>query len=380
MPAFVIPRKPIPFANEPYWVKFHAPFNGESPVTPDVVTPTVRIDRNLLRGLDLVMHDGRKIRFFTIGSDNHPGGRFPGETVRVTQGQIVHANVKTQTGTHTIHWHGIEPTTMNDGVGHPSMELGEYTYQWQPNFAGTYFYHCHKNTVLHFEAGLYGLMIFDPPTGPGRAAATVPGFPGYDPATHTVRVDYEAAWVVDDVDHVWHGQSATAFEAGPGVDGPFVADGIFHDFRPRYFFVTGYQVPANWRGSGAVAPGTTVGSLTPDEVGIDAGVQIAINARANRNILVRVLDAAYCVARFTLNGIGAKVIAADGRAFGVPPYGYNAAFDVPPGGSFVLTTAMRWDLLMRSSTPGNFSATVEYFNNQTGVLEFTATIPIVITP
>ena len=52
---------------------------------------------------------------------------------------------------------------MNDGVGHCSMEIGNYIYQWQPNFIGTYFYHCHRNTMQHFEFGLFGTCSIDPP-------------------------------------------------------------------------------------------------------------------------------------------------------------------------------------------------------------------------
>jgi hypothetical protein len=63
---------------------------------------------------------------------------------------------------------------MNDGVGHCSFEVdGDYTYQWQPNFIGTYFYHCHRNTQMHFEYGLHGIMPFSPPDAWFASIATI---------------------------------------------------------------------------------------------------------------------------------------------------------------------------------------------------------------
>ena len=113
------------------------------------------------------MWDGKKLEFFLIANPDVTAannGTFPGPTIRIPRGVVFHAHVTGHGQTpHTIHWHGIEPTAMNDGVGHSSMEIGEYTYQWQPNHIGSYFYHCHRNTIQHFEFGLYGFLIIEPP-------------------------------------------------------------------------------------------------------------------------------------------------------------------------------------------------------------------------
>jgi hypothetical protein len=129
--------------------------------------------------LGLPTWDGAKfLTFFTIrDKDFTPaGGTYPGPTIRIPRGSIHHGDLRGKgPPPHTIHWHGIEPTPINDGVGHASMEIGAYLYQWQANFIGTYFYHCHRNTMQHFEFGLFGLLIVDPPDAYFSSIASVNG-------------------------------------------------------------------------------------------------------------------------------------------------------------------------------------------------------------
>ncbi len=163
--------------------------------------------RSLMHGFAIPTWDqgtpGRPsiLQFFLFADDNLLGGpvlapfsgpQFPAPTYRAPRGVICHNHTDCQgPPPHTIHWHGIEPTPMNDGVGHCSFEVqGSYIYQWQPNFIGTYFYHCHRNTMQHFEFGLAGIMPFHPPDAwfasinpasvPGSmATGTISLIPGY---------------------------------------------------------------------------------------------------------------------------------------------------------------------------------------------------------
>lgn len=138
------------------------------PATPDWRRPDVVFKRRGAETFDLVAPDGKKIKIWGFVDSALPSDRqkmsYPSPMIRVTQGHVVHTVLTTSKGPHTIHHHGIEPSTANDGVGHLSFEVGsEYTYQWQPQHAGTFFYHCHRNTVLHYALGMFGMLIVAPP-------------------------------------------------------------------------------------------------------------------------------------------------------------------------------------------------------------------------
>jgi len=429
--ALRIPRRSIA-GMEGMWAKMWDP-PTESPATPEFLTATnpvpefIRsvvpdakvttpntVQRELIDGVTLDAWDGTPIDFMGFGDDDNPvasGGTFPGATIRIPRGVVFHCETQGKgPPPHTIHWHGIEPTPMNDGVGHTSMEIGQYIYQFQPNFIGSYFYHCHRNTVQHFELGLYGFLIIEPPDAynsgqglnpggyPRRTAANLaafPQFPGFvagdlasgDPHAYTVPYDYEALWVVDDVDSFWHnviGDEAKAFypsiQNRPGVDDLFF-HGHFHDFNPDYWYVTGVSVPGVKGTVGDIAAGLTVPQALNSGV---AGMQVSINAQVNKTVLVRCLDAAYNSVDITFP-VDVVIIAYDGRSLGVPPFGrYNYPFLVRAGTPIYLSTARRFDALIRSASPVNDFATVRFFNtrgeNVPGRSELlkTARIPISI--
>lgn len=351
---------------------------------------------------------------------------FPSKTVRVVENDVIQADISGKTGTHTIHWHGIEPMAMSDGVGKQSFELSQFKAQWSANQAGNYFYHCHKNTVLHFEMGLYGLIIVDPKapakaadgtltllppfTDGGRGccmcAKNTPGgftpraiesftdanFPvGSQFAPHVVDYDAECLWVVDDIDTLWHTFSvneamANAF-ATPGTPAdinsfnftpPTGADhGQLNDFRPDIFCITGI-VQAN----GGVPEGTTPtipdSALTPI-----TGPAISATVRSGQVVRVNLLNASYCTTQFTF-GLDATCVGMDGRPLGVRAEGkYSKPFVIPAGRPFRLTTARRNDFLIKAppvTATTTFRFTTEFFQMYRGFKVGRAVTTITVTP
>ncbi|BCR03605.1 hypothetical protein DESUT3_06740 [Desulfuromonas versatilis] len=470
-PAFRIPRKRLA-GMQGAWTKMWDPPAESNPPTPELLTPNNpvpafmqaqlpddfrmnvpgTVERDLMNKVVMPTWDNQKELVFFAFRDNGlqsplNDGIWPAPTIRVPRGVIFHCLAQGHgPKPHTIHWHGLEPTPMNDGVGHCSVEIGHYTYQLQPNFIGTYFYHCHRNTVQHFEFGLYGMFLVEPPDAfdqqdpnlpnfaggyPRRTAANLEDFSQFsdkfvggdpvwgvagpfdgaledpDPHAFTVEYDVEALWVLDDRDSVWSdlASNGKAFYPGgaltqdgqlsgeavtpapgtdvqrPGFDDQFPR-GFFHDYNADYWFVTGVPVPAHRGETGTITSGNIVPAALNSGV---AGMQVDVNAEVDQVVLVRVLNAAYNTIEVTFP-VDVTIIAFDGRALGVPPYGrYNHAFELKAGTAYRMSTARRFDALIRSSNPVNAFAEVKFFDtNGQKVLDpepllVTARIPIVIS-
>jgi hypothetical protein len=223
-----------------------------------------------------------------------------------------------------------------------------------------------------------GFVGGDPTFGAGNAADTGVG----DPHAFTVPYDVEALWVPDDRDSIWSdlaGDAKSFYPGGsntqdgalsvavppvlpvrPGIDDQF-AQGFFHDFNADYWYVTGVPVPAARGGIATINPPAAIPPALNSGV---SGMQIAVNAQVNQTVLVRCLDAAYNSISVTFP-LDVVIIAWDGRALGVPPFArYNHAFVLPAGTPMRISTARRFDALIRSSVPVNDFAIVQFFNTR----------------
>jgi plastocyanin len=316
--------------------------------TLDRIAPDVRISRHLAENFDLPLPfrlpNGKKtLRMWVITEPGRPA-RFPSPLVRVREGQTMHATVTTSRSEHTIHWHGIEPSPMNDGVGKHSFEIkGGYTYQWTPRQPGFFFYHCHVNTPLHFEMGLLGGLIVDPARGQGwvQAAGAPDDLVRYDAEAIMVCSAHDPRWHELGADHAAHPRDAQGRDIiDPNSRNGFTTTGILNDWRPTVFAI-----------NGVVARDGQTPLTDP---------RVAVNARVGQTVLMRVLNASYAIAEYRL-GVDAQVIAQDGHPFGVGPYGaYSQPRTIPANTPFRLNTAMRQDLLIRPTTPGQIPFSVDY--------------------
>ena len=101
---------------------------------------------------------------------------------------------------HTIHLHGADVQTSEDGVPETNGNtvMGD-TYTWSPSVGheGSYMYHCHVHTVKHLEMGLYSAIIVRPRDTSGNFLNQLTP----DVAT---AYDYSQTYILSTVDPAYH--------------------------------------------------------------------------------------------------------------------------------------------------------------------------------
>jgi FtsP/CotA-like multicopper oxidase with cupredoxin domain len=302
-----------------------------SPETPGRVSPDVAFVRKVFND-KLVFADGSEVEYWTF-KDPAADKPFPATPIRVRQGQLVHTTIETAINVHTIHHHGIEPSTYNDGVPDTSFNVNSrYTYQWRPSRAGTFFFHCHRNAPLHVQMGMFGYLVVDPPAGRGLLYVGGP------------RYEVEAMWATYDVDPFWRTYGHASGEQDAIADGTRL-----NRFRPRYFTINGVDAPQSLR-----SPKTTV------------------RARVGQPVLLRHLTGAYFpnVVRFPA-ALNPVVHMTDGEPLPAPTR--------LPGNVLRTTTAERYDLILTPSAPGTHTVTYEFRHWLTNALAGTATAHVIVT-
>jgi len=273
--------------SEAEWIRLRSQLPPEH--GPDLGTIR-RFERNVFTNGKLEMPDGEEIDHWGFDDGDSDNRTLPSLPIRVAGGDLVQVTLKASSRQHTIHHHGIEPDMDNDGVGHTSFETtSEYTYQWRahPANAGTYFYHCHVNTTLHVQMGMFGALIIDPPgtdldtpvsrQNPKKSLTDAPDEFAYH---------REAIWALYAVDPVWHELNHAAGMCGE--------DAGLHSFNPEYFLIN----------KSAQAPGGPP---------IDAP-DVAIEAELGETVLLRLISATYFPVEVDFGLLNPLVIESDGRA------------------------------------------------------------------
>lgn len=93
-------------------------------------------------------------------------GSSPGPEIRVKKGEKVKVTLKNELSAPvSIHWHGYPvPNNMDGipGVTQDAVESGKsFTYEFEANVPGTYWYHSHQDSVNQLDRGLYGALIVE---------------------------------------------------------------------------------------------------------------------------------------------------------------------------------------------------------------------------
>ena len=195
-----------------------------------------------------VMSDGKSVTFWgygTVGTTMGGGcpATVPAAPIDVIVGDTLNLKLNINGMTpqevspyngHTIHLHGADVDTRNDGVPDTNFLVRKDTfvngdsYSFTPTkeMYGSYMYHCHVHTVKHLEMGMYGPLIVRP-QDPNKAGAYLNQI---NESIDTAYA-YEMTYLFSTVDPAYHNTDLTK-----NLDNP-----VFADYNPVYFLINGVE-------------------------------------------------------------------------------------------------------------------------------------------
>ncbi len=270
--------------------------------------------------------DGQNVNVwgFTQGFGNFATA--PGPVMIVNEGEQVTLNITNQSPMpHTVHLHGLDVDQMNDGVPQTSFEIpgmmGTGSYTFTAPHAGTYVYHCHVETVIHLQMGMYGAIIVKPADGSNTAWT---GGPAYDK-------DY--LWLTSEIDKSWH-------------DNPPL-NGAVPEYAPDYFLING---KSNQQLNSA---------------------DVAISADAGQYIFVRLANLGYGIHKFIFPAeLNATVLSSDGRPLPQPLV--SDTVQVYPG--------ERYGVMLNPTSTFDGQVLVHYYDMYDEDLLYTNEVPVNVSP
>ncbi|MFC3788103.1 multicopper oxidase family protein [Paenibacillus sp. GCM10012307] len=257
------------------------------------------------------MPDGSDMYIWGYSLQNEKGTAvYPAPTLEVTEGDQVEITLTnigpSKSGilpvAHTIHFHGLNTNQKNDGVPHTSLPVfvgKSFTYQFKAQYAGTYFYHCHVDTVEHLQMGMTGSFIVKAREGVNQAWTEGPSY------------DKEVVLHLNEIDRSWH----KAVEQRQTYDRTV--------FNPDFWALNG-----EFSGKNA---------------------KTSITAKAGETYLIRLINSGYQKHTFHMNGRQFKVIASDGRPL---QKSLNKQ-------SLTLASAERYDVLVKFDQAGTYTIHVD---------------------
>lgn len=277
------------------------------------------------------MWDGNTMRIYGITPLLSSPVVLPSRTIWCNEGDSVVINARSisQGEHHTIHLHGLDVDTRNDGDPATSFwleHMQDTTYSFKATNAGTYLYHCHVGDVVHVQMGMYGLIVVRAANGTNNAWTGGPFF------------SKQYKWLMSEIDEQWHDSIPVHDDSLDQI--------MLPPYLPDYFLING---------------------LAQQELNSDS---VKITGQVNEPIYVRLANIGFYNNRVIFPAsLNAMVVDSDGRP--LPNTVSTDTVMVMPG--------ERYGVMLSPSVQFTGTVTVEYMNMNTDSIWQTEYPPVVIS-